>query len=150
MKPTIIFDCDGVLARGEMRDQYREQIENNDYSWFADRVSQFQPFRWSCSMVKSLSKDHIILIVTARNEEFRQQTVDWINQHIGIKNYKLLMRNKQESDDSTPDVEVKRRIFNEKIYGRFDVLAAFDDKLENVQLWRSFGITGLHNCEEEK
>jgi len=148
MKSSFVMDLDGVVVRGEMRDQYRDQINNNDYGWFRDQVSHFRGFKWSCEMIKSLAKDHIILFVTARNEEFRQQTVNWIKHHIGIKNYKLLMRSDEEGIAQTPDVDVKRRIFNDKIYGRFDVLAAFDDKKEIINLWRSLGITALHNVEE--
>jgi hypothetical protein len=149
LKTAFIFDIDGVIARGEIWTQYKKQIEANDFSWFADRMAHFRPFRWSVEVVRALSAEHTILFVTARNESFRKKTVDWLNYHVGIKSYKLLMRTQEEADAGTKDSEVKKRIFNEKIYGRYDVLAAFDDQRENITLWRSFGLEALHNKEEE-
>lgn len=149
LKPAIVWDLDGVVTRGELRDKYAEQIANNDYSWFGDMVAHFKPFEWSTSMIASLSTDFQILFVTARSEEFRLPTVQWIEHYIGIKNYKLLMRESNKAPDMSDD-ELKKSIYYEKIYGKYDVLAAFDDKKENIDMWRSLGITALHNVDEEK
>ena len=147
MQPTgIIWDIDGVLADSEIRKQFEEEAANGDFTWFESKIPHFRSHRWAVEMINALAKSgHTILFVTARNETYRAATVSWLNKTIETRSYKLMMR---EGDG--PDSTIKRDIYERKIKDKYKVLAAFDDNKSCITMWRSLGITALHNVGEEE
>lgn len=142
MKTAYIWDIDGVLANSELRDQFQDEVARGDFSWFQARLPSFACMPWAVQMVQALSHYHTIIFLTARDERYRLLTVGWIERNVGIKNYKLIMRHKA-GDDTT----IKKELYHDKIEGKYNVLAAIDDKHDICTMWRSLGITALCNTE---
>ena len=145
MQPTgIIWDIDGVLADSEIRKQFEEEAANGDFTWFERKIPHFRSHRWAIEMINALARaGNTILFVTARDEKYRAATVSWLNKVIETRSYKLMMR-----EGAGEDAEIKRGIYEKKIKDRYKVLAAFDDQKPCIDMWRSLGITALHNKNE--
>jgi len=80
------------------------------------------------------------VFVTSRPERFRPLTVEWLEQHFGIAVPRLLMR---ANDDHRPSVEVKRALIDVHFDLRpANVLAAFDDRADIVEMYRSICLDG--------
>jgi hypothetical protein len=141
MQPTgYIWDIDGVLAESEIRSQYEEEMAKGDFTWFENRISHFRAHRWAVESIRCMNTDHTIIFVTARDEKYRAATVSWIEKNVGIRNFKLIMRIGDGADH-----DIKMKAYKEKIEGRYRILAAFDDKKECIDMWRSLNIVALHN-----
>ncbi len=76
-----------------------------------------------------------ILIVTARAEEYRRYTTDWLYKY-AVPYTKVFMR---PSGDFRSDVDVKRDIL-EEILEDWTPIHAFDDNPNVIKLWREYGI----------
>lgn len=89
-----------------------------------------------------------ILFTSGRPDSHYVETVDWLKQHIGLypsvpgrrngmERVQLFMR---KAEDKRMDAIVKYEIFDEKIRDNYNVLYAFDDRDQVVDLWRSIDI----------
>lgn len=89
-----------------------------------------------------------ILFTSGRPDSHYVETVDWLNEHIGLyppvpgrrngmERVQLFMR---KAEDKRMDAIVKYEIFDEKIRDNYNVLYAFDDRDQVVDLWRSIDI----------
>ena len=144
LKPAIIFDIDNVLTRLDNFDRHQDKT---DYVWFGEMLLQMNPQPWSTAIVQGLEATGIrVIFLTARNEDFRANTVTWLKRHLKVRNFKLLMR-RAVPPDNRADWEVKKELYMEKIYGKYTVLCAFDDKEENINMYRDLGIVALHNID---
>lgn len=142
--PTaIIMDIDGVLANSYHPD-FKEQFAKGDFSVFERGIPNYPAFSWAIALVQALSKDHRILFVTARNEDYRDSTIDWLHRNIPsqtIYGCDLYMR---KTGDTREDSEIKRELFA-KFSTRYNILFAVDDNWNNCRLWESLGIPALTN-----
>ena len=106
-----------------------------------------QPIEEICSLLKSLLKDDTnqILFCTGRVEDYRERTIDQINQIVkGCKNVDidrfLYMRPK---GDLRKDFMVKRDLFKRMIVDGFDPVLVFEDKVTVVEMWQKLGLKCL-------
>ena len=106
-----------------------------------------QPIEEICSLMKSLLKDDTnqIIFCTGRVEDFRERTIDQINQIVkGCKNVDidrfLYMRPK---GDLRKDFMVKRDLFKRMIVDGFDPGLVFEDKVTVVEMWQELGLKCL-------
>lgn len=86
--------------------------------------------------IRSLQLHHKIIVMSGRDECCREETANWLHD-AGINYDMLLMR---KMDDYRPDTKIKDELFEEYIAGKFNVIAAFDDRNVVVQMWRDKGI----------
>lgn len=80
------------------------------------------------------------LFVSGRPDSCREATRQWISDNVGVYPYRLFMR---KTGDTRPDWQVKLDIFDQNVRHKYNVLAAFDDRNQVVDMYRELGITVL-------
>jgi hypothetical protein len=96
-------------------------------------------------LIKRYKDDTKIFFITSREvrlnciEETRK-IVDKCFISVDGLNYEILMRNENDYRSSS---DVKRDIYNMCIKGRYNILFAIDDLLENIEMYKELGINTL-------
>jgi hydroxymethylpyrimidine pyrophosphatase-like HAD family hydrolase len=127
---AVLVDVDGTLALHDGRDPYDESL-----------VAYDLPNTAIITIVRALHKDgHRIIVVSGRTEFARQDTMDWLDEHLQVPIDGLYLR---ASGDRRRDIHVKRDIYQIYIANRYDVLCVLDDRTQVVRLWRSLDLTCL-------
>ena len=126
---AVICDIDGTLAdisgRGPYdTTKYHEDKLNQTIKNIFDAISENIPIK---------------VIVSGRDEEFREVTENWLRAN-GVKYNYLFMRS---AGDVRKDFVVKREIFENAIRPSFNVYCVLDDRNQVVEMWRSLGLTVL-------
>lgn len=129
---AIIVDIDGTLAHMAGRSPY-------DYS----QVHTDTPDEGVRRVVQILENEAAVIVVSGRDGDCREQTESWLGEHM-IPFDELHMR---DAGDKTNDALVKRRIFDEHIRHRFNVVAVIDDRNRVVRMWRDLGLKCLQAQE---
>ncbi len=139
-KKARIFDVDGTLCdvssirhlvRGGPGNDYRK-----DFDAFHRESINCPPHPHVVKAAQeSMAEGVAPLIVTARQTKYRNVTAFWLAMH-DIPSERLYMR---RTGDMRPDYEVKRDILA-RIRNSWDVIEAWDDNPNVIQLWREEGI----------
>jgi FMN phosphatase YigB (HAD superfamily) len=146
----IIFDIDGTLADNSHRQHYLDGREK-DWDGF------FSQMHLDCiveavrvvhdSLTSTDAKRPIywppkwkVVYVTGRYERYRKATATWLNRNLGYSGAPdaLFMR---ADGDSRPDWIIKKEIMYREFGGPANVLMAFDDRKQVIDMWRHHGIT---------
>lgn len=126
---AIIVDIDGTLANHEgIRSPY-------DYS----KVLDDKPHEDIIWLVNKLSETHIVLFVSGRSEECRDDTTHWLIRYFTDVASSLRMR---KADDKRKDSIVKYEILQELIK-EYSIEYVFDDRDQVVKMWREAGLRCL-------
>lgn len=125
---AIICDLDGTLALLNGRSPYDASSCEHD---------SLNP------VVASLIKDKLVLLVSGREDKYREQTISFLDQH-RINYEKLMMR---EAGDFRKDSIVKKEIFDTQIRGFYNIDFVLDDRNQVVAMWRQLGLTCLQVAE---
>lgn len=89
---------------------------------------------WCLSLLENMHKNNVhILFMTARNEQFRGQTLAQLRTFVNFP-FELYMR---RYDDLRADWEVKEN-FMSGLLERFDILFSLDDNLENCKMFSKY------------
>lgn len=125
---AIICDIDGTLAL----------FEGNPYErdFMSDKVNI--PIASILVVWKNLNTK--IIIVSGRNNKFKDQTVEWLEKN--SINYDLIFM-PRNPEDTKKDFILKQEIYEKEIKGKYNVLFVLDDRNRVVELWRSLGLTCL-------
>lgn len=129
---AILVDVDGTLALQNGRSPYEFEKASEDI--LNGAVAKIV---WDYRR-DGRSGGHI-LIMTGREEKFRDVTEKWLYKH-DIAFDRLWMR---PTGDTRNDTLVKREIYDREIAGKFNVEYCLDDRDRIVALWRSLGLTCL-------
>lgn len=119
------------------------------------------PFEWSrvgediknepiCTLIGELCGHHAlkqdiltVLFCSGRDSICRPETEKWLEENIkwprGMDS-QLFMR---PEGNNEKDSIIKKRIFEENIRGKYNILWVFDDRDQVVDTWRSLGLTCL-------
>ena len=147
--PTaFLWDIDGVIC-DSFQEEFIKQFADNDFTMFERNIPNYPANRWAVSMINTLSLEHRIIFVTARDESFREETIKWLTSTLDTKylhSSDLYMR---PAGDVRGDDIIKKELF-EKFKGQFNILCAIDDRLDNCRLWQSLGIPALTNTIAEE
>lgn len=127
---AIICDLDGTLALLNGRDPYDASTCGND--------AVNEPIR-DLVQVEYDDGNKTILLVSGRQDKWRKQTEDWLDQH-NIPYDSLFMR---RTGDFRQDAVIKREIFEVEIRSKYNVSFILDDRTQVVDMWRSLGLTCL-------
>ena len=136
MRPAaVIFDIDGTLADVSHLSEYVTGI-NTDYDTFHTLVCDADPIEWVVEEVhRRINTGYEIILVTARQEKFQQQTEQWLLEH-EIDYTEMWMR---RTNDVRSDYAIKSEILS-ALKLRYDITHAYDDNPHTTQLWLGNGI----------
>lgn len=150
---AFIFDIDGTLSDCSHRishivqddvDQFLGVSFYKDYDKFNELLINDNPFQNVVDLCRLLYQSgEEIILVTGRSDKYAQLTQEWLAKN--LVSYSLLYMRKE--GDKRPDYVVKREIYFEYIYDRYEVKGVFEDRKRVVQMWRSLGIT-CHQVQE--
>jgi hypothetical protein len=132
-KPTcFLFDLDGTLADANGRNMFNPS---------ADEVMKDIPIPTVIKVLQSLEKQHQIIFVSGREKTNYEATRNWILKHIYYGEEKELKLYMRPEGDYRRDSIIKREFLQNDIYPYFNVLGAFDDRLQVVrECWNVEGI----------
>ena len=137
---TIIFDIDGTLADLNGREQF---LHNGPKDWksFNANMDKDLPNTPVVELYRTLynSKQYELILISGRQERFRQVTETWLTAH-QIPFDTLLLR---ADTDFRHDAEVKQDILKTLQAQGKEILFAVDDRQSVVDMWRANGITCL-------
>ena len=155
---AIIFDIDGVLAKKSPERDYR------DY----DKVDSDSPIGHTFELLKYYiqQRDIKIIFITGRKEYCYEKTFSWISKNIGGNYYfskflSYLLNNDfnicygilfdksivckgifymREDKDHRPAHILKKEIYENHIKDKYNVVAVFEDDIENCKMFKEQGL----------
>ncbi len=140
MKDIVIFDLDGTLALIEHRRPLVEGPKKDWPAFFAACVDDQPNEPVIAALQAHLAVGHIVMIVSGRSDEVRDQTEAWLFKHVfkgRAPHARPVMR---QAGDYTPDDLLKRQWLSDGTIPHERVLCAYDDRDRVVQMWRNAGI----------
>ena len=127
---AILVDLDGTVAMLGDRDPYDES-----------QLSLDKPNTPVITVVRALAAAGFrIVYCSGRTEASREDTVSWLDTHVGVDYDALYLR---RSGDHRRDSTVKREIFDEHLRHSYRIVMVLDDRNHVVRMWRSLGLTVL-------
>jgi hypothetical protein len=132
----IIFDLDGTVADCSHR-LHHIQGDKKDWSSFFAACRSDTPISDVLCVMGALSAKYQIWIVSGRSDECREQTREWLSEHVGGYG-NLLMR---KEGDHRPDDVVKEEFLTSGAIPKERVSCVFDDRKRVVDMWRRHGLT---------
>jgi len=144
MNKVWIFDIDGTLADNEHR---MHHLENGKKEWDAFFAKQHldEPYDavldvFHALMYRHVSRGSKFIILTARDERFREDTKEWLNRHLEVDEdcYELIMRPLGHRGD---DDKLKVQIIKDFLAANpgYEVGAVFDDRHRIIDACRVEG-----------
>lgn len=134
---TIGFDMDGTLANVDSILHYvRKDSRYKDFDSF-HRSSYFSPPNQNVVdiLFEAVDKGFTIIIVTGRNEKYRDVTQAWLDGN-NIPYDNIFMR---PENDFRPDTIVKNDIF-QKINQHYHMVHFVDDRTDIAKVWEENGV----------
>lgn len=134
-KEIIVCDIDGTIANIDHRLHW-VQGETKDWKSFFAEMDKDTVREDVKAMLKEYEHaGHDILFVSARPEDYREQTEKWLMDNLGY-NF-VLMRGK---GDKRPDTMVKADIYR-KYLQHYPIKAVIDDRPSVIRMWQEeFGL----------
>lgn len=137
----LICDLDGTLCDISHRLHFVKVPEGQKKDWksfFAgipDDTLRTDVF----SMVHELHDKNAtpVVFVSARPEDHREATEEWLHKHWGKAYVSLIMRKK---GDKRPDTEVKQQIYDTYFNNKYDIHTVIDDRPSVIRMWRENGL----------
>jgi hypothetical protein len=121
-KNIILCDLDGTLA---------------DASHRLHHINKTKPCK-ACNGRKWVETTGPVQlwIVTGRSDEVADETIAWLNDHVGHID-RLIMR---KAGDHTPDHQLKKSWLQDGTIPKERVFCVFEDRSSVVKMWRSEGL----------
>lgn len=130
MQKAVICDLDGTLALLNGRNPHNQED--------CDKDLVNKPVLEILKMMENMC--YHIIFITGRSESARNKTCEWLKK-IGMQEpYEIYMR---QDGDKTPSYKYKFNVYKNMIERRYDVKFVLDDKKENLEMFRSLGITSI-------
>lgn len=132
---AIIVDVDGTLAHMNGK--------RSPYDWADVGEDSCDP------IVKGIVNKFYnggtdVIIVSGRSDICQNETVKWLHENC-VEYTHLFMRG---DGDNRKDTEVKKEIYFEEIYNRFNVVRVLDDRPCVVRLWHSLGLNVISFADQ--
>lgn len=110
------------------------------------KVSLDKPKREVILVVQEMIHEYIPVFVSGRPDSCEDATREWIWDHVIDRGeeFDLIMRT---TGDRRADYTVKRELFDKHIRSNYNVLMAFDDRNQVVDMYRSLGLTVFQVAE---
>lgn len=123
---AYLFDIDGTLAH--MHDRGPFDWESVGSDTLRKQVAE--------TLRALYASGYHIIIMSGRDSVCYQQTVDWLDKQ-NLPFDRIYMR---AEGDMRKDNIVKQELFDKHIRHNFDVIGAFDDRQQVVDMWRAMGV----------
>ena len=135
-----VFDIDGTLADNDHRQHLLEG--KKDWDAFFALQHKDEPYQPVLDVLHALANDRPgdeVIIVTARDERFREETLEWLNRHIPwMSNDKMYMRPLgHRGDDDKLKVQIIKTWLQR--HPAYKVGAIFDDRHRIIDAFREEG-----------
>lgn len=134
-KKEVLVDLDGTLADITHRLHFVKQ-EPKDWKGFFQTIMQDSPRKEVIEQVKKYKDTHNIVIVSARPENYKHDTIIWLYQYLGIWFDTIIMR---RAEDKREDSLVKKEIL-ERYFDKENIECVFDDRPRVIRMWREQGL----------
>lgn len=131
---AIIVDIDGTIA---------ERVDRGAFEW--DKVGQDKPRSFVIDIIRRYIEYYVddqIIFVSGRDSVCKHETLTWIARHMNIPIYNIMLHMRREGD-MRKDYIVKEEIFWDHIADNYNVIAAFDDRPQVVNLWHDIKIPNV-------
>lgn len=140
-KPDAIWvDIDNTLADNSHREhELNSEPRKTRWKRFFNAMDKDTPNMWCVSLIEGMKFVSEVLICSARPDDYRKTTEDWLNRH-SIYFDKLIMRPR---GDSRRDDLVKEIIYEFEVKTRYNLLFSVDDRKQVVDKIRSHGVVVL-------
>lgn len=139
MIKSIIVDIDGTLSDQEERhNKSLDATGNKDWDIFLnpEEIIKDPQIESVCEMYRLFQRSgYEMILVTARKENVRKITEQWLQKNDIIYSY-LYMR---DNEDNRKDCEVKLDIYNKHLKDK-NIYFAIEDRLRVCKLWQNLGI----------
>ena len=136
MRDAAIFDMDGTLC-DTAGIVHLIEGEDRDYWAFHAASAGCPPHEDVVEAARAVHEaGRAIVVVTSREFQWRDTTLSWLTQH-DVPHDAVYMR---IVGDYRKDTAVKADILKQIKDDGFNVVAAWDDKPEVIDLWRENGI----------
>jgi uncharacterized HAD superfamily protein len=133
-EPIAIVDIDGTIADVNHRLHFVRGRGRKDWKRFFNAMHEDRPIPKVIDWVRALAKDHEIVLVTGRPEEYRDVTERWLREN-DVPYARLLMRG---LGDRRQDVVTKSELVSTLDRNRIDL--AIDDRPPVCEAYRAMGI----------
>jgi FMN phosphatase YigB (HAD superfamily) len=152
MKKLWVFDIDNTLANVHHR---WDHLRNGKKEWdeFFSKQHLDEPYQPVLDVLHALANDRFgdeIIVVTGRDERFREVSLEWLNRHIEFQftNDNLYMRpaGNREDDDKLKVNIIKTWLQRHPAY---TVGAIFDDRHRIIDAFRAEGWYTFE-CNQER
>lgn len=137
---AIIVDIDGTLSDDRWR---RHLVASGQATWDdIHTMSKYDaPNKWCLDIIDAMhNKGYKIVFVTARNEKYRQDTLNWLNANV-VCNYELFMRPELDTSD---DWIIKKNLYHSEVEPTHEIEFCLEDKGSVASMWRDIGLVCLH------
>jgi len=147
-RSAIIVDIDNTFCETEfIFDEIKVLDLHGEEKWkyFHSNIHRCKINAWCAMLVNNyLAMDYDVIFLTARSEEIRPQTIDfiraYIHQSFDAERVSLYMRSK---NDLSPAWNVKEK-WLKKIKQNYHISFAIDDDYDNCQMFFNNGIPALY------
>ena len=136
-----ICDCSvnlGTFKMEHIKDGCPIKEFKKDWKGFFEAMSNDTPRKDIIQTIRAEVVDgYDICFVSGRPDTYKKITIEWLDRHIGIEDYYLLMR---KGTDKRPDDIVKFEILKTYFPKLEQIKHVFDDRPSVIRMWRAFGL----------
>jgi hypothetical protein len=136
-RECIIIDVDGTLADIEHR--RNDLLKDNDWEAFNSKIKLDRLNIWCREIIDSFKVKYNIVLVTGRMEEFKDDTVKWLNDNDVFYSNIYFRKNGDYRDDTI----IKKELYEKNIMPNYSPLFVVDDRNKVVKMWRELGLVCL-------
>jgi uncharacterized HAD superfamily protein len=134
-RTSVIVDMDGTLADVRHRVHHVQKRRKNWKSFFAT-MHKDPPNHDIVEMVRDLARDHEIIIVSGRPDNYQDVTQEWLRRH-DVPYQEIHMR---PAGDHRADHIVKREILQRLLAAGKKIELVIDDRPSVCDMWRECGL----------
>lgn len=141
---VVVFDIDGTLSDCRHRLKYISERPKDWKMFFEAQVNDSVNEPVAALYRAMRDAGHRIFVVTARPNEYRKVTEEWLKRHDLGGYERLVMR---EEGDRRNDQYVKKDVLDQLREEGIEVFMAIEDRARVCAMWRESGVTCLQVAE---